>query len=870
MHELRRVVQFIQGVGLSRIQHGSLPALERRRVETECRRMAYAARYTAGCVQVTVPDRRQHRHGLCLPFMAGEERLIAGDNERWVGRRVGAYEILALIGSGGMGEVYRARRVDAEYEKEVAIKLVPGAQSDRAVLERLRAERQILAKLDHPNIARLIDGGVTEDGLPYLIMDLIDGEPLDRYCERRQLPIPERLRLFREVCSAVSYAHQHFIVHRDLKPRNILVTADGTPKLLDFGIAKLVQPTLTQSGAAATVFGANPLTLEFASPEQVRGGTITTTSDVYSLGMVLYLLLTGRLPYRTSFESLLEAMREICEVEPARPSTLAARADGKGGERIDRDLDAIVLRALRKEPDKRYRSVEEFSEDIARYLGGHPVTARDGRLTYRVAKFVRRHKLEIAAGVLITGALVGGIVTSLRQARIAAQETARAERHVATVRAFADAAMFQLHDAIKDLPGSTKARQILVSTALEYLNALAAEAGKDRTLQREIATAYIKVADIQGKVNKANTGRPAEAMESYAKAIALLEPLVASDPGDASARRSLAQSYLQQSRLFVWRGEPQKAVAMSRKATEMFDSLVSADSDMSSRMGLADACRVHAVNLVLAGSGKEGIRYAERSVRILEDLQRRNTEDLDLMYELGVAYGSAADVHQADETPEAPARSNELRHKALAVDERLVEATGGHNATYARSLFGDRVNLCSQHNDAGEYLKAVEYCRAAQPLLVSLRTDENNAQIELDGTSLRLNLGSALLGAGRLDEAGSVLEENVRALRKLLQQSDTMQVQYLLAASEEGLGRIESQRAASAQMPRAERLRRWRLAKEWYEDAVPRFQTVASKLSLTAADMVPVNNAVAGLEKSRAGIEKLEGAAASASEQTPR
>jgi tetratricopeptide (TPR) repeat protein len=590
----------------------------------------------------------------------------------------------------------------------------------------------------------------------------------------------------------------------------------------------------------------NPLTLEFASPEQVRGGTITTASDVYSLGMVLYLLLAKRMPYRTSFESLHEAMREICEAEPAPPDT-------------DKDLNAITLRALRKEPEKRYRSVEEFSQDIARYLEGRPVAARGDQLAYRAGKFVRRHVLGIAAGVLITAALVGGIVTSLRQARFAAQETARAERHVATVRAFADAAMFQLHDAIKDLPGSTKARQILVSTALEYLNALATEAGKDRTLQRDIATAYMKVADIQGKVNKANTGRPTEALASYAKAIALLEPLVASDPRDTSARNSLAQSYLQQSRLYVWRGEPKKAIGMSRKAADIFDSLASAGSTVKASLGLADACRIHAVNLVLAGASHEGIGYAERSVRILEDLQRDHPGDLDLMYELGVAYGSAADVHQADETPEALARSNDLRHKALDVDERLVAATGGRNATYARSLFGDRVNLCSQHNDAGEYQQAVEYCRAAQPLLVSLRTDENNAQIELDGTSLRLNLGSALLGAGRLSEAGTVLEENVQVLRKLAEQSDTMQVEYLLAASEEGLGRIESQRAANAQTPHAERLRRWRRAKEWYEDAVPRFQNVASKLSLTAADRVPVNGAAAGLERSRTEIARLEG-----------
>ncbi len=219
------------------------------------------------------------------------------EQERWIGRRIGAYEIVALIGSGGMGEVYRARRVDAQYEKEVAIKLVPTAGSASFILQRLRAERQILATLDHPHIARLIEGGATEDGLPYLVMDLVEGVPLDRYCETHKLPVRKRLQLFQDVCSAVSYAHQQLVVHRDLKPDNILVTSDGTVKLLDFGIAKLLRSPAAQVGGGQTLMAPNTATLEFASPEQVLGKTITTASDVYSLGVILYLLLNRQLPY---------------------------------------------------------------------------------------------------------------------------------------------------------------------------------------------------------------------------------------------------------------------------------------------------------------------------------------------------------------------------------------------------------------------------------------------------------------------------------------------------------------------------------------------------------------------------------------------
>jgi eukaryotic-like serine/threonine-protein kinase len=789
--------------------------------------------------------------------------VSADDGERWTARRIGAYELVELIGSGGMGEVYRARRIDAQYEKEVAIKLVPATHSAGFILQRMRAERQILAKLDHPNIARLIDGGATEDGLPYLIMDLVDGEPLDQYCERRQLPIGQRLRLFRDVCSAVSYAHQHLIVHRDLKPSNILVTADGTVKLLDFGIAKLLQPALGNEGAAPTVTGMSTMTLEFASPEQVLGKPITTASDLYSLGVVLYLLLTRHTPYRSSHESTHELMREVCETEPVRPSARVASENRTGGDRLDSDLDAITLRALRKEPERRYTSVDELSEDVRRYLEAMPVTAREGQLAYHAGKFLRRRKLEVAAAALLTASLVGGIITLTHQARLANQQRARAELHFASVRRLAEVSMFQLHDAIKDLPGSTGARELLVNTALEYLNALEDEAGKDRSLRHDLATAYIRVADIQGKVNRANMGKPLEAMKSYGKAIMLLEPLVAASPTDASSRSSLAQAYLQQSRLLAWQGDPKASIALSQRAAEMFGSLAAADPSPKARIALAEASRVHGINLVLAGNSELATTFADRAVAILEDLHRRQPDDLELAYELGVGYGTGADVWQADQRPQARATSYALRLKALAVDERLVASTGGRNAAYMRSLLNDRVSLCQQFNDDGDFRRAIDYCRAAQPLLAKLRTDDKNVQIELDGAVTLFHLGGALLGLGRLGESAALFEQNVNALRAMAQQGNSLQIQYLLAGSEEVLGRIESLRAANAASTRAERLRRWQLAKRWYEDAVPRFQNVAARLSLTPEDEIPIDNAIAGLAKSKAEIARLEAAASS-------
>lgn len=239
---------------------------------------------------------------------------VAGTPSR-VGRRIGAYNILEEIGHGGMGEVYRAGRADGQYEKEVAIKLVRGGYDTAVVLERFRHERQILASLDHPNIARLLDGGTTDEGIPYLVMELIEGTPIDQYCDAHGLNVTERLRLFLQVCSAVQYAHQRLVIHRDIKPGNILVTKDGVPKLLDFGIAKILDP---ENSAAATVEG--PMTPEYASPEQIRGEPITTATDVYSLGVVLYQLMAGRSPYPVNTRTPHEFARAICEFEPERPS----------------------------------------------------------------------------------------------------------------------------------------------------------------------------------------------------------------------------------------------------------------------------------------------------------------------------------------------------------------------------------------------------------------------------------------------------------------------------------------------------------------------------------------------------------------------
>ena len=337
------------------------------------------------------------------------------------------YEILSLIGRGGMGEVYLAR--DRKLQRQVALKFVRHGLYDRDLTRRFQREEQILASLSHLNIARLYGGGVTAEGVPYFVMEYVDGTRLDDYCEENHLSIRERLQLFRKVCAAVAYAHQNLVIHRDIKPGNIRVTREGEPILLDFGIAKLLGP-VTGSGGEQTVTFGYAMTPEYASPEQVRGEAMATTSDVYSLGVVLYKLLTGQGPYRTKTNRREELARAITEQEPQRPST--AVASNQQSEIRDRkllrgDLDNIVLRAMRKEPHRRYESAAEFSEDIRRHLVGLPVIARKDTWSYRSAKFVGRNRVAVGAGTLVLIALVGGVVATVWEGRATRQEKARAE-----------------------------------------------------------------------------------------------------------------------------------------------------------------------------------------------------------------------------------------------------------------------------------------------------------------------------------------------------------------------------------------------------------------------------------------------------------
>jgi len=399
-------------------------------------------------------DAHGEGHALAIEGrLLAEEALPMPDHEALLGVRVGPYRVKALIGRGGMGAVYLAERADGQYHQDVALKLIrPGFQTVD-LLRRFRAERQILARLMHDNVARLLDGGMTDDGQPYLVMEYVDGVPITQFCDVRRLAVDARLHLFRTVCAAVQFAHRNLVVHRDLKPSNILVTERGEVKLLDFGIAKLQDPEAVGLSVALTRSEVRVMTPEYAAPEQVRGEAITTTTDVYALGVLLYELLTGHRPYRLPGNLPAEVERIICEEEPTRPSTVVAaieeipKPDGTTEtltpERVSAaratqaarlrrilqgDLDNVVMMALRKEPERRYASVEQLAEDIRLYLAGRPVIARKDTFSYRLRTFVRRNRVGMTVAAAFVLLLVGFSAVTAWQARRVVRERDMAQQ----------------------------------------------------------------------------------------------------------------------------------------------------------------------------------------------------------------------------------------------------------------------------------------------------------------------------------------------------------------------------------------------------------------------------------------------------------
>ncbi len=677
-----------------------------------------------------------------------------------IGQQVGAYKLVREIARGGMGAVYLAVRADDQYQKRVALKLVKRGMDTQDILRRFRHERQILASLNHPYIAQLLDGGTTEDGLPYFVMEYVEGKLITHYCDTQALPIAERLKLFRQVCSAVHYAHQNLVVHRDLKPSNILITPAvdgkaGTPKLLDFGIAKLLNPELSAQTIDPTATALRLMTPEYASPEQVRGETITTVSDVYSLGVVLYELLSGHRPYRLKSRLPHEILRIVCEEEPEKPSTVINRvetttgADGapqvsltpeivsqtregqpeKLRRRLQGDLDNIVLMAMRKEPQRRYTSVNQLSEDIRRHLEGRPVNARKGTFAYRAEKFAKRHKKSVATAALVVVSVLAGLVATVWQARAAKDQRARAERRFEEGRKLANLLIYKLNDEIEKLAGSTPARELMIKSALDYLDGVSKEAGDNPALLLELAEAYLKIGDVQGNHNNANLGNTAGALQSYRKAKTMVEALSQRSPDDANFRYVLALSYDKISDVLAVTGNTAEAFKSRLQALPIFAVLAQANPAGQAQIRLArcylklgdDLGNPNFPNL---GESDQALDYFRKSMAVAEALTKLDPKNAQAHRYVYLSHERIADV--LDLIGDA-AGALEHYKQSQTITETLLVADPS-NSIYRRHLavLHDKIGavLAKTGNAAG----AVAESRQAVEILEALAAaDPTNA-----------------------------------------------------------------------------------------------------------------------------------------------
>jgi tetratricopeptide (TPR) repeat protein len=488
---------------------------------------------------------------------------------------IGPWRIRRILGQGGMGAVYEVERADGAYHQIAALKRIRSDAQSAEGLRRFLEERDILARLNHPNIARLLDGGADSSGQPYLVMEAVDGLPITAYCEQNKLSLRQKLTLFLDVCKAVQSAHNRLVIHRDLKPSNIHVTHDGAVKLLDFGIAKLLDP----ASASATLTGHLALTPEYASPEQVSGQDVSTASDIYSLGAVLFELLTGTKAHNLTSTSPAEIVRVILESEPPAGS-------------LSGDLLVLVQAAMQKLPERRYGSVDRLAEDIERFLTGRPLLARPDSLSYKAGKFLRRNWFGVAAAAVVAVSLISAAAISTLQAR-------RAQKRFDQVRALANTFLFDFHDKIRDLPGSTPAREMVAATARTYLDNLAADAANDPRLQLETATAYERLGDVLGSISTPSLGRTQEARQMYERSFQLRQAAAQALPADAAAGAALTAAYIKLSDGHRIAGQTAEALRLAELAAtraraasdwKQLYGAISRVSDHYSRLGESSRC----------------------------------------------------------------------------------------------------------------------------------------------------------------------------------------------------------------------------------------------------------------------------------------
>ncbi|MBS1826296.1 MAG: serine/threonine protein kinase [Acidobacteria bacterium] len=654
-----------------------------------------------------------------------------------------------------MGVVYLGTRSDNEFHKHVAIKILQNSVQSEEMLRRFRQERQILASLEHPNIARLIDGGTTDAGEPYFVMEYISGGlPLDRYCEDQQLTLPQKLKLFMSVCSAVQYAHQRLVVHRDLKPGNILVSPEGVVKLLDFGIAKALFPQFLQADAALTQTGLHAMTPEYASPEQMRGDAIGVASDIYTLGVVLYQLLTGRLPFHQNEGGLPEFMRVVCEQEPRKPSTVITPVK----KELAGDLDNIVLMAMRKEPERRYGSAEQLGEDIRRYLEGMPVSARAATAGYRASKFLKRHTYAAVAVGLFLASLTGGIVTTVRQARIAQANAARAKERFEDLRQLAGKFLFEIEHEISPLPGSTNARKKLVAMAHQYLEILSRERGDDVDLADDLAKSYAVLGSIQRSRNKHSLGDSAGARVSYLRALDVCNSVLTRNGPNAKILYTKAKALAGMGDITHLDGNFGATRQYYLDALAAAEQSVALGGDKAERILLAFYGKLAELDKQL-GNDTDALIYYRKAYELTAALVKQSPDDYTVIRSRHVSISQLGGFYLKTGQHDLAIATLEQARPLLARMRARKEATGDRDEFVLESMVG-RAYLARK-----QYERAIAHHRRQLAISMdNLQKDKNSVLCYYDLSAAHEQLAKALIEAGLADQSKPHVEGSLQAI----------------------------------------------------------------------------------------------------------
>lgn len=724
-------------------------------------------------------------------------REFAESVDNLIGHQFGPYRAVRELGRGGMGAVYLAERIDGKFEQTVALKLLKREMNTSELRRHFELEREILASLQHPNIARLLDAGTTEDRIPYFAMEYVDGVPIDDYASSHQLDLTARLELFRTVCSAVEYAHRNLVIHRDLKPSNILVTQDGVPKLLDFGISKIISKGYEPDNSA-TITRLGVMTPSYASPEQLRRESVSTLSDVYSLGVILFELLSGHRPFETKEADLREIYAAVLDQDPPAPSSFVAvnspspklpvmrtnedatvpmrtrRSDIRrtaatpvslSSQSIRGDLDNIVLKALRKEPERRYESAGLLSEDIRRHMSGLPVTARPNTLSYRAVKFVSRNRFGVGAAAVIALAVIAGIVATLWQARVASDERAKAEKRFNDVRSLANSFIMEISPKIENLPGSTPARQLLVTRALEYLNSLSEEKINDPQLQAELARAYEKVGDIQGGPYNPNIGDTAGAINSYERSLTIRENLSAADPDNISLKSELANINGLIAQLHSNGADSSKSVGFCETALALQQAVVENDpTNTAARYRLGQIFRLRGILYFYNNNNLAAIQYYEKAKAEFERLNREEPENTRYAIDHAYAFTNIG---------EATGWENDFKGATIDLQKGLdmllaLEPRISNDLDYQRTLLLAYNKRAENQQDLEDLEASVNTFKRSLVVAEKMLADDPSNVLALRDVAITYKKTAQALGdAKRHDEAVAMLNRAIEMFTRI-------------------------------------------------------------------------------------------------------